>query len=154
MKRWRNRTLCMPECFDGDAPELSAHKLKTAPDFQAGLEHFFARNFPEAGVSFGKVLKSNPGDQKPLPLHRNFSYFWFVSLLKCCSMIRTILKAEKRILEISLPPEYVGKKIEIIAFLLEEAYLLIAPQPTGKTFSAIELDTRGFNFNREEANER
>ena len=69
-------------------------------------------------------------------------------------MIRTILKAEKRILEIALPPEYVGKEIEIIAFLLEEAYLTIAPQSAQKTFSAIELDTRGYKFNRDEANER
>lgn len=69
-------------------------------------------------------------------------------------MIRTILKLEKRLLELMLPSEFLGKQIEVIAFVLEESEIGREPRPSGKSFSAIELDTRRFKFNREEANER
>ena len=51
------------ECYDGDTPEMMAHKLKTVTDFDAGLEHYLRRSFPEATGSFNKVLKNNPEDQ-------------------------------------------------------------------------------------------
>lgn len=35
-------------------------------------------------------------------------------------MIRTIVKAKKNYLTISLPNEYVGKQLEVIAFMLED----------------------------------
>jgi two-component system sensor histidine kinase ChiS len=50
------------ECFDGDPPEIVEKKLKTKADFEAGLQHFFAREFPEAVTAFNKVLKINPED--------------------------------------------------------------------------------------------
>jgi len=84
----------------------------------------------------------------------NLFEFQAVGGYKYRNMIRTIIKAEKRILEISLPLEFIGKEIEVIAFLLEEATLTSIPASSQKTFSAIRLDTRGFKFNREEANER
>ena len=51
------------ECYDGDKPENMASKLKSLPDFERGLEHFFAKDFPEASSAFNKVLKDNPADQ-------------------------------------------------------------------------------------------
>jgi len=51
------------ECFDGDPPEMMAHKLKTLPDFNAGLELYLRRSFPEASAAFNKVVKNNPEDQ-------------------------------------------------------------------------------------------
>jgi hypothetical protein len=40
-----------------------ASKLRSFPDFERGLEHFFAKDFPEASSAFNKVLKDNPADQ-------------------------------------------------------------------------------------------
>jgi two-component system sensor histidine kinase ChiS len=51
------------ECFDGDAPEIAERKLQTLPDFEAGLAHFFAKEFPKASAVFTRVLKVNPEDQ-------------------------------------------------------------------------------------------
>lgn len=51
------------ECFDGDPPEIMTHKLKTLHDFDAGLEHFYARDFPDAATAFNKVVKSNHKDE-------------------------------------------------------------------------------------------
>jgi class 3 adenylate cyclase len=50
------------ECFDGDAPEIIAEKLQTKPDFEKGLAHFLARDFPEAVGAFNGVLKVNKED--------------------------------------------------------------------------------------------
>lgn len=71
-------------------------------------------------------------------------------------MIRTIVKAEGTTLTLSLPENYRGKKIEIIAFAVDEieAETRASSEKEVKTFSALELDTKGYKFNREEANER
>lgn len=69
-------------------------------------------------------------------------------------MIRTIVKAKKNYLTISLPNEYVGKQLEVIAFMLEDESDIPAKENKQATFNAVSLDTRGFKFNREEANER
>ena len=53
-----------------------------------------------------------------------------------------------------LPDDFLGKQIEVIAFVIEEAKSKAADLKKTKTFSAIQLDTRGFKFNRDEANER
>ncbi len=57
------------ECYDGDVPEMVELKMKTQSSFEAGLEHFFNRDFPEATVAFKQVLKENPDD----PVAQHFS---------------------------------------------------------------------------------
>ena len=69
-------------------------------------------------------------------------------------MIRTILKAKKNYLTIPLPNEYVGKQLEVIAFMLEDEPETSKKQKHQVTFDSVSIDTRGFKFNREEANER
>jgi translation initiation factor RLI1 len=69
-------------------------------------------------------------------------------------MIRTIIKAKKNYLTISLPNEYVGQQLEVIAFMLEDESENPEKEKKQVTFDAVSLDTKGFKFNREEANER
>lgn len=69
-------------------------------------------------------------------------------------MIRTIIKAKKNYLTIRLPNEYVGKQLEVIAFMLEEETEENLSKKKKVSFDAVSVDTRGFKFNRDEANER
>ena len=69
-------------------------------------------------------------------------------------MIRTIVKAKKNFLTIPFPHEYVVKQLELIAFMLEDESDIPAKEEKQATFDAVSLDTRGFKFSREEANER
>jgi len=68
-------------------------------------------------------------------------------------LIREIVVPEKNIIELTVPDNFIGKRIEVFAFEAEEKTRI----PKGskeKTFDAIKLDLTGFKFNREEANER
>ena len=67
-------------------------------------------------------------------------------------MFFTTIKAQKRKLQLTLPESFVGRDIEVFVFPVEP----IKSEDTGikKRFSAISLTTKGFHFNREEANER
>jgi len=69
-------------------------------------------------------------------------------------MIRKILKVNSDTVSISVPKNYVGKILEIIAFTKDEEQDKDILQDQKATFNALSLDTRGFKFNREEANER
>jgi len=69
-------------------------------------------------------------------------------------MIRTIIKAKKNYLTIQLPNEYVGKQLEVIAFMLEEETEKNHSKKKEVSFEAVSVDTRGYKFNRDEANER
>ncbi len=69
-------------------------------------------------------------------------------------MLRTIITAEKNNLILSIPDDFIGKQIEVIAFVLEDAQAQKITLNNTKTFSSIQLDTREFKFNRDEANER
>lgn len=69
-------------------------------------------------------------------------------------MIRKILKVDSDIVSISVPKNYMGKILEIIAFTKDEEQDKDISQVQKATFNALSLDTRGFKFNREEANER
>lgn len=51
------------ECIQGDPPDLEAHKADTLPDFEAGLQQFLSRDFPNAAATFHKVLRAHPDDQ-------------------------------------------------------------------------------------------
>ena len=69
-------------------------------------------------------------------------------------MLRTIITLDKNNLTLLLPDDFLGKQIEVIAFVVDEAKAKAATFTKTKTFSAIQLDTRGYKFNRDEANER
>ena len=69
-------------------------------------------------------------------------------------MIRTIITVEVNKLTLSLPDNFLGKQIEVIAFVLEEAV-----QKSKKNMSFTVLDVpneikENYRFNRDEANER
>lgn len=69
-------------------------------------------------------------------------------------MIRTIITAEDNNLTLSLPDNFLGKQIEVIAFVIEEAI-----QKSKKKVSFTVLDVPkelkvNYRFNRDEANER
>jgi cytochrome c-type biogenesis protein CcmE len=70
------------------------------------------------------------------------------------AMIRTIITAEGNQLTLTLPDNFLGKQIEVIAFIVEDAI-----QKTKKKVSFTVLDVPknmkvNYKFNREEANER
>ena len=69
-------------------------------------------------------------------------------------MIRKILKVNSDIVSIGVPKNYIGKILEIIAFTKDEELNKTGFQNRTATFDALSLDTRGFKFNRDEANER
>lgn len=69
-------------------------------------------------------------------------------------MIRTIVTVEGNNLTLSLPDNFLGKQIEVIAFVIEEAI-----QKSKKKVSFTVLDVPNelkvnYRFNRDEANER
>jgi hypothetical protein len=70
-------------------------------------------------------------------------------------MIRTVITPDKNFLSFNIPDKYIGKKVEVIAFTVDEpAEDVIHTIKSSKSFSAIKLNTREFKFNRDEANER
>ncbi|MDI3318286.1 hypothetical protein [Pinibacter soli] len=69
-------------------------------------------------------------------------------------MIRTTIRPNQQVISFQIPQDYVGKEIEIIAFAKEEGKQRSDDIQKELTFNAISLDTRGFKFNRDEANER
>ncbi len=72
-------------------------------------------------------------------------------------MIRTIVVPDKQEMNISLfvPENYIGKEVEVIAFSKKEVVDEQRIQSAKKvTFDALSIDTLGFKFNRDEANER
>ncbi|HET7119335.1 MAG TPA: hypothetical protein VFI29_22760 [Hanamia sp.] len=68
-------------------------------------------------------------------------------------LIREIVVPENNKIELTVPDNFIGKRIEVFAFEMEEK-AKIPKSSKKKTFDAIKLDLTGFKFNREEANER
>ena len=68
-------------------------------------------------------------------------------------MIRTIVTPDKDSISLSIPKDYIGVEIEVIAFTRDEG---LSRKSVSKrvTFDSLSIDTRGFKFNRDEANER
>ncbi len=71
-------------------------------------------------------------------------------------MIRTTVIPDTTTINISLsvPENYIGKEMEIIAFTKKEGLEKNEATIKKVTFGALSIDTKGFTFNREEANER
>ncbi|MDR0505431.1 MAG: hypothetical protein LBH32_01240 [Dysgonamonadaceae bacterium] len=70
-------------------------------------------------------------------------------------MIRTVFIPKTDKVVFSLPKEYVGKEIEVTilpANDISDEY--ITPDKRKTSFTAVSLDTRGWKFDREEANAR
>ncbi len=69
-------------------------------------------------------------------------------------MIRTIITASRNNLTLMLPDDFLGKQIEIIAFVIEEA---IQKSEKKVSFTVLEVPEEvktNYRFNRDEANER
>ncbi|MDR0733289.1 MAG: hypothetical protein LBF08_04420 [Dysgonamonadaceae bacterium] len=70
-------------------------------------------------------------------------------------MIRTVLVPESENVVVSVPKKYVGKCVEITILPVNDAPVEYAtPEKRKPHFTAISLDTRGWKFDREEANAR
>ena len=71
-------------------------------------------------------------------------------------MIRTVIIPDKRTISISLsiPENYIGKEMEVIAFTKKEGLSSKELIEKDVTFNALSIDTKGYKFNRDEANER
>ncbi|GHT47128.1 hypothetical protein FACS189440_06750 [Bacteroidia bacterium] len=67
-------------------------------------------------------------------------------------MIRSIFVPYNESIVFPIPQEYVGQKIEVLVFPIEEVFSKPAFSKN-VTFNSISIDTRGYKFNREEANE-
>jgi hypothetical protein len=68
-------------------------------------------------------------------------------------MIYKIFIPQNDSVTFSIPKEYIGKELEIIAFPKDEIYEKDI-HPKEVTFNAISIDTRGYKFDREESNAR
>ena len=69
-------------------------------------------------------------------------------------MIRTVITAENDTLILPIPVQYIGRQLEIIAFAVDEPVKQTKRASSKDVFKSLKLDTKGFNFNRDEANER
>jgi hypothetical protein len=68
-------------------------------------------------------------------------------------MVRTIITPDRPSISFDIPEQYVGKQIEVIAFEKEEGFEIKTPVKKKVTFEALPIDTRGYKFDRDEANE-
>ncbi len=67
--------------------------------------------------------------------------------------IREIVIPENNKIELTIPDNFIGKKIEVLAFELEE----VPAEDVNKVdrpFTVANVKIEGYKFNREEANER
>jgi hypothetical protein len=69
-------------------------------------------------------------------------------------MIRTLITPEDQNILIRVPEDFVGKQVEVIAFKLDENSNLVKSVKKQPSFTTLKLDTVGYKFNRDEANER
>jgi hypothetical protein len=76
-------------------------------------------------------------------------------------MYRQVLIPDNVRLILQIPSYFIGKKVEVIAFPIEEeAVRSKTPKKTGrdkeieKFYRSINIDTKNYQFNRDEANER
>lgn len=67
--------------------------------------------------------------------------------------IREIVVPENNKIELTIPDNFIGKKIEVIAFELEDSNVEQSKKIKQK-FIVAEAKVEGYKFNREEANER
>ncbi len=68
-------------------------------------------------------------------------------------MIRETIIPEKNEIKISLPDNFVGKQVELIAFINEEIEIN-RKKKSKRPFTVMNVKVKNYKFNREEANER
>ncbi len=68
-------------------------------------------------------------------------------------MIRTLITPSTQTVFFDVPKEYIGKELEIIAFSKND-YIPTYTHNKKVSFTALSIDTKGFKFDRDEANER
>ena len=69
-------------------------------------------------------------------------------------MIRTIVTVDRNNLMITLPDDFLGKQIEVIAFIIEEAAQTPKAKPSFTVLNVPEALKTSYRFSRDEANER
>ena len=70
-------------------------------------------------------------------------------------MVRTTIKSSSALVTIAIPPNYVGKELEVIVYDKNEGLESFTNGRKKKvSFEALSIDTINFKFNRDEANER
>ncbi|MDR1526095.1 MAG: hypothetical protein LBS46_00295 [Dysgonamonadaceae bacterium] len=70
-------------------------------------------------------------------------------------MIRTVFVPDNENVVFSVPKEYVGKRIEVTILPADDILVdYITPEKKKISFTSVSLDTRGWKFDREEANAR
>jgi DNA-binding response OmpR family regulator/anti-sigma regulatory factor (Ser/Thr protein kinase) len=88
----KKESLKVYECFDGDQEEMIQMKIETLTDFDLGLKYYYKKDFPEAAVSFKKVLKKNDSDQVVHNFYNNAVKFSHKGVPKDWSGIESITK--------------------------------------------------------------
>ena len=68
-------------------------------------------------------------------------------------MIRTVVTADNNILALTLPNNYVGKQVEVIAFTVDEPKQKQEAKKA-KSFTTVKVNAKGYKFNRDELHER
>ena len=71
-------------------------------------------------------------------------------------MIHTKIIPDNTLVNLSfrVPADYVGKEVDVIAFTQNEGLQSKEGFKKQVSFTALSIDTKGFKFNRNEANER
>ncbi len=69
-------------------------------------------------------------------------------------MIRTLVTPDKNVVSFDIPDEYIGKKIEVIAFTVEEGLPNYEKISKKVSFTVLKINQKSYQFNRDEANER
>jgi hypothetical protein len=69
-------------------------------------------------------------------------------------MIRTVITPKTQTVSFNIPPKYIGKELQVIAFENEEGLKKKSFPKKIVTFDSISIDTKNFKFSRDEANER
>ena len=68
-------------------------------------------------------------------------------------LIREIVVPEKNIIELTIPDNFIGKRIEVFAFEAENSSIE-QQKRIKQPFIVADAKVEGYKFNREEANER
>lgn len=71
-------------------------------------------------------------------------------------MIRTIItpNTDKLTISLSIPRDYVGKELEVIAFTKDEGINDVTVGSKQVSFTILHVENRNYNFDRDEANRR
>ncbi len=66
-------------------------------------------------------------------------------------MIRTTVKSSSNVVTISIPPNYIGKELEIITYDKNEGLLSPTNEKKKVSFDVLSIDTINYKFTRVEA---